>query len=363
MSTRSRREVHAVSNYDEDYLAELHEESKKRKPTKEQALGATARKAPLTVDGKPGSLSWMMTSEKSPLCKVDLSKVINGDTWFCLFPQDREALSALLPPTVYPFFEVSLPSYHPSKQGHANEITPMLELDGIEADPSSFLNCPHFEAAQVTFQDHLYSGWYGKRHIEDIQKYQRVIEEGTGHAPWKDEVWEEEQRREEETENNARASSSWRSRDGLTTMISHGLAGEGDIIAYKRTFPELNVVIEKDILLLQTGTSSITVVVPAKNEPFLPLGMLFSNPNPPSDGSLQQMTVHTLEQLELAILEMDNRISQEKRLGGNSWKRFTLWKWRKELEEQSQAFGVGPRGPREKRGTFFYLRGAYLPQK
>jgi hypothetical protein len=33
-----------------------------------------------------------------------------------------------------------------------DDIIPAMELDGIEADPSSFLNCPHFEAAQVTFQ-------------------------------------------------------------------------------------------------------------------------------------------------------------------------------------------------------------------
>jgi hypothetical protein len=33
-----------------------------------------------------------------------------------------------------------------------DDIIPAMELDGIEADPSSFLNCPHFEAATVTFQ-------------------------------------------------------------------------------------------------------------------------------------------------------------------------------------------------------------------
>jgi hypothetical protein len=48
---------------------------------------------------------------------------------------------------------------------------PVMEPDGIEADSPSFLNCPYFEAAQVTFQGHLYSGWYGKQHSEAIGNY------------------------------------------------------------------------------------------------------------------------------------------------------------------------------------------------
>lgn len=62
----------------------------------------------------------------------------------------------LLPPTVYPFFEVPLPSYHPSRRGDtisfAEQVVPALGIDGVEAEPSSFLSCPYFEAGQVTFQ-------------------------------------------------------------------------------------------------------------------------------------------------------------------------------------------------------------------
>lgn len=122
--------------------------------------------------------------------------------------------------------------------------------------------------------------------------------------------------------------------------------------------------------ILYARTGGITVVAPAKDGTLLPLGMLVSNPNPPTDGSLQQMTVQTLEELESVILDMNGQVSHDRRPGGNTWKRFTVWKWRGELEQQFEAFGsggignlLGPRGPREKRGTFFYLRGAYLPQK
>jgi hypothetical protein len=71
MSTRSRREIRTPSNYQEESLGEFHEDSQKRKAPKAEAI--PVRKTPLTADGKPGSLSWILSSEKSPLCKVDLS--------------------------------------------------------------------------------------------------------------------------------------------------------------------------------------------------------------------------------------------------------------------------------------------------
>lgn len=72
MSKRSRRETGAPSNYDEEHTSEMHQESKKRKPPMGQ-IDATGNKALQTVDGKPGSLSWTLSSEKSPICKVDMS--------------------------------------------------------------------------------------------------------------------------------------------------------------------------------------------------------------------------------------------------------------------------------------------------
>ena len=104
-------------------------------------------------------------------------------------------------------------------------------------------------------------------------------------------------------------------------------------------------------------------------ESHLPIGMLLADPEPPTETTLQQVTIRALEQLEAVILDMNGRITTDRRVGGNSWKRFTLWKWKEELlngleMHQGDHVGslVGPRGPREKQGTFFYLRGAYLSQ-
>lgn len=111
----------------------------------------------------------------------------------------------------------------------------------------------------------MYSGWYGKRHINDVRKYQSGVIEGTKHAPWKDEVWEAEQRREEENESNGQATgfpcvrfplfaaqglnALRRQRNSLDGMVSHGLVQDRDILVYKRFFPDLNTSVEKDVLV------------------------------------------------------------------------------------------------------------------
>lgn len=94
---------------------------------------------------------------------------------------------------------------------------------------------------------------------------------------------------------------------------------------------------------------------------------------PPPGLHLQQMEIRVLEELESAILQMDGRVPASYAGIGNSWKRFSLWKWSTALAEQFQLISsfqggvdtveVGTRGPREERGTLFYLRGSYLPTK
>jgi hypothetical protein len=174
-------------------------------------------------------------------------------------------------------------------------------------------------------------------------------------------------------------------------MVTHGLIAVGDIIAYCRTFPELeNLTVAKDVLvsliihseclLMYPSTQvrnhwqdSVTIVAPSKTERSLPFGMIMGDPTPPTGASLQQLTVRTLEELEHAILDMDERVARDYRGGGNSWKRFSLWKWKAQLAEQFEVLSsfqgegssvlFGTRGPREERGTLFYLRGSYLPNK
>jgi len=248
---------------------------------------------------------------------------------------------------------------------------PTMQLDGIEAEASSFMNCPFVESALATFQDHLYSGWYTRKHLEDVQRYKMGIENATMHAPWKDEVWRQ---REEDEANNADPALQSMTRNSLCRMVTHGLIAVGDIIAYRRTFPELeNLTVAKDVLVRNHWQDSVTIVAPSKTESSLPFGMIMGDPTPPTGASLQQLTVRTLEELEHAILDMDERVARDYRGGGNSWKRFSLWKWKAQLAEQFEVLSsfqgegssvlFGTRGPREERGTLFYLRGSYLPNK
>lgn len=55
-------------------------------------------------------------------------------------------------------------------------------------DPNIFTD-PHFLAAAHTFQDHIFTGWTTDGHIEKRRKFEAGVEDGSMHAPWKDEVW------------------------------------------------------------------------------------------------------------------------------------------------------------------------------
>jgi hypothetical protein len=125
---------------------------------------------------------------------------------------------------------------------------------------------------------------------------------------------------------------------------------------------------------MDSPRDGLRVVAPPHSDPTLPIGMVLPDAMPPSDLLLQEMVVYSLEELESAILDMHGQIPNELRQGGNSWKRFSLWKHNPFIiSEQNNVQGVdedinvgpvfGTRGYREKRGTLFYLRGAYMSNR
>ncbi|KAG8752327.1 hypothetical protein FRC14_007136 [Serendipita sp. 396] len=362
MST-SRTLVGDISEVDtEDEIDTLSRRPLKRKK-RSNVPDSSHVKVVATAQGKTGSLEWILSSDKSPLCSVSLKKVINEVTWVCLSEEDRKILSSLLPPTIQSGYKPALPWYHPSKgtvDVDAQSIEPQPgTADVFEAETGLFMNLPSFESALVTFQDQLYSGWLTTKHRNDVEKFSNGINSGEAHAPWKDEAWEIEQRREDEEGRRKRDD-----RPNLAKMHQLDIIRSSDILNYRRHFPEQGVFIEKDLLVEGRWTHGLSVITPGGQESGLPLGMLMSNPVPPPGTPLQQMHIQSPEELEQAILDIDGRIPRENRRKVDSWKRFSLWRLLPELQfagdPWDMGFGsMGVRGPREKRGTLFYLRGAF----
>ena len=152
-------------------------------------------------------------------------KVINADAWFCLSSEDRQALLKLLPVTASLSYQASLPHYHPSitgaqEAGQNSNAEESMELDVQDMETLPFLTSTTLAAALTTFQvrvsvvhnnrslqsnqDHLYSGWFSRNHLEDVEQYQSGVRDKTIRAAWKDEAWEEGQVAER-VESNARS--------------------------------------------------------------------------------------------------------------------------------------------------------------
>ena len=49
-----------------------------------------------------------------------------------------------------------------------------------------------FLAAATTFQDHLFSSWMTATSQAQVEKFKQGIQDGTLHAEWKDDAWNEE---------------------------------------------------------------------------------------------------------------------------------------------------------------------------
>lgn len=151
----------------------------------------------------------------------------------------------------------------------------------------------------------------------------------------------------------------------------------GDILAFKRNFLNINLVIEKDaIVCTRFPNSSLTFLLtdppvlqiqsinPKTHVPtvlfepgttrHLPAPLLLPDPADPSGPTLSA-AITSPTMLETALLDTDARIGKPERPNGNAWKCFTIWRRRGEY------FGNADdeRGGRENHGTLFYLRGTY----
>jgi hypothetical protein len=108
----------------------------------------------------------------------------------------RAHLATLLPPTAFYDYQPSLERFHPSEV--ASETNPLSASTSHAQTSSSFspdaldisvFTDPHFLAAAHTFQDQLYSGALSDATAKQVKMFEGGIQDGSLHAPWKDEVW------------------------------------------------------------------------------------------------------------------------------------------------------------------------------
>ncbi|KAK7463840.1 hypothetical protein VKT23_005775 [Stygiomarasmius scandens] len=240
-----------------------------------------------------------------------------------------------------------------------------MDVDSIEPSletfDSSVFTDSHFLAAARTFQDHIYSGWLTDSHKEKVRKYEAGIRDGSLAAPWKDEEWERDNA--EDNDSAPAASSSVPRKDPLEVRL-HELAKKavirvGDIIAYKRVFTAMNLVVEKDVLVYAINSKgTITVLLESGVTQHLPAHLLLPGPAEP-DAPTQSMEITTPSMLETGILDLDSRVDRARRPNGNAWKCFTVWRWRGDAPTGFD----GNRGGRENHGTLYYLRQSFTSDR
>ncbi|KAJ7746438.1 Asx homology domain-containing protein [Mycena maculata] len=339
--------------------------NRKPKPTQREPPPAAEnvplkRKAKEDVDPAE-QLHFLLQNSKSRLTKMNISDLINANSWNILSPDSQSRLAAFLPSTAFRSFQPTLGSDHPA----AGDL---MTVDSSESGPidTSLFTDAHFLAAARTFQDHLYSNWLSDAHAEKVSKYTQGIQDGSLAAPWKDEVWERDNQTEEATMPNAANSHSSSMLAGeaselkLGDLAKNSVLREGDVLAYKRNFTNLNTFVEKDVIVqrIDPRNHSLTVLVEPGTTRDLPAHLLMPGPSGPS-APTRTMTIASPTQLESGLLDIDGRVERTKRPNGNAWKALTLWRW------NGDALGTdgGRRGGREDHGTLFYLRACHYQDR
>ncbi|KAF8578524.1 hypothetical protein K439DRAFT_1638738 [Ramaria rubella] len=327
----------------------------------------------------PTSLDFLLTNPKSPLVTLDLSTLINENTWGALSQESRDLLSTMLPPNPSPFFQPSLNREHPANRQLA-EIGTELKTDSFDIDIDAmaftsepqpcFFADPFFEAGAKTFQDHLYSGWLTPAHRALVREYTEKAQMGELHAPWKDQVWAEEHPVVGGTPLDIEVAGE-ASLITLAGLAKHSVIRLGDVLSYRRHFAQLNRTVTKDVLIesFQTGKYSLTGLVAPSTQTYLPPSLL-EHPESVKKSSedapervLRLLAILNPSQLENALLDTDATVPKAKRPNANAWKSIGVWRWREDQIPDPSAYAVdseeAKKGYREYHGTLFYLRGCF----
>ncbi|KAG6868893.1 hypothetical protein C0993_008191 [Termitomyces sp. T159_Od127] len=311
-------------------------------------------------------LHTLLTSPKSALTTVDVSDIINAASWNMLSADSQNMLKALLPPTAFVGFTVSIDADHPSVADNDAMAVDSVPPANDVVDTSVFTDS-HFLAAARTLQDHIYSGWMSDSHVQKVAKYEEGIRNGSLAAPWKDELWERNNGgpRPVTMPTNNGAVSSERAGEAaeikLVTLAQEGVLQVGDIIVLRRNFSALDIIVEKDAIIqsIHPKTHALTVLLEPGTSTHLPAPLVSPDPSPPT-GLTQEAVITSPTQLETALLDNDGRVERAKRPNGNAWKSMTVWRWRGTAPWEDVGDG---RWGRENHGTLFYLRGTYYHER
>ncbi|PAV14976.1 hypothetical protein PNOK_0952900 [Pyrrhoderma noxium] len=293
---------------------------------------------------KTYNIDFVLTSSRSPLVNMDISNIINYQTWTSLSVESQHKLAKLLPVTAFHSYNKdqtmtrSLDKYHPSRrstEGEQNKLngaqsgdksatgegtsrlSPEDDASGSEnpgrapdLDSMFFLD-PHFQSAARTFQDHLFSGWMTQTHHDLVADFRTKVDLGSLHAPWKDEVWDDghpdesntDERGEGDDPDQANCQSlkpgPTKGKGGkgrakvneFTPLIQKGYLKEGDVICLRYKPPSLNQVIEKDALItsIHPRTSEVTLTSVSGPSQCLPQSLLIPRTHLPPDINLHDL--------------------------------------------------------------------------
>ncbi|KAJ7595095.1 hypothetical protein C8J56DRAFT_855817 [Mycena floridula] len=300
-------------------------------------------------------LDVLLHDSQSRLTSIDIiADLINANVWGMLSEDSKRELAKLLPPTSFVDFVPSLDESHPAA-GPSTEPAQSSSFSPDLLDPSVFSD-PHFLAAAHTYQDQLQAGFMKESHASKVKKFQDGVLEGTLSAPWKDDVWIRDNPASFEPVPEASSRASDTSSVKLQSILQ-----VGDILAYKRHFSNLNLIVEKDVIIqsINSKNNTLTVLLESRTTlKSLPLHLIRRNPGDPCPPT-QSMTISSPTMLENGVLDVDGRIDRTKRPNGNAWKSFTVFRWR---DEDQGHMMTDDRGGRESHGTLFYLRSSYSNQ-
>ncbi|KAI0743588.1 Asx homology domain-containing protein [Daedaleopsis nitida] len=337
------------------------------------------------------ALQYLLTDPKSKLTKIDISDIINYNNFLDLSEASQQRLCALLPSTAFETYIPSICASHPERLAQPGSEPDAMDVDRTPAtlDPAVFTS-PFFLSAAHTWQDHLFSSWLGKKASDDLAQFTQGAQDGTLHADWKDEAWERDHMH---VSTDARPDS-----DGfmimkqpaaldLTALAKRGLLQKGDVVAYRRSFPQLNAVVEKDLLVENIHPISLCpsfLLSPGTGRALPPPLLIYSADSPYEldDKLLSIAYIADPTALERGVLDVDGRVSVSDKFAQDeaecpdpytltgapsarlkndvavrAWKAFTVWRWRDEVRERVELQVGQERGARERVATLFYLRG------